>query len=259
MNNKNLIIGVLAVLLVISLVFNYKTNKTVIKDKVVTTSENVQTEVSDFTLPVEKKAKTNYAIAKAKVALLKSQVALEVDKSEQKAKEELDNAITYLSEAKNTADEKTKAEIDLLKTKVNIAKKSVEQKEDDAKKKVSDAIDSTKKLSDKYYAKLQTEKEKNIATINRKYAELKAEEALLKAKIATQSEKTYTQAQDYLKEANEWYIRSKEYGTQKINPYIEQIQKDIADAQVYLEKKNKEARNKIDDILKKVKEFIKED
>ena len=76
----------------------------------------------------------------------------------------------------------------------------------------------------------QTEKEKNIATVNRKYAELRAEEALLKAKIAAQSEETYAQAQVYLEEANEWYIRSKEYGNQKINLYKEQIQKDIEDA-----------------------------
>ncbi len=259
MKNKNLIIGTLAVLLLVSLVFNYKSNETVIKDKVATTRENVKSEVSDVTVSVEKKAKTNYALAKAKVALLRSQVALEIDKSEQKAKEELDKASNYLSEAKETADEKTKAEIDLLKTKVNATKKSVEQKRDDALVNLSDSIDDLITISVKYNDKFQSEKQKNIATINRKYAELKAEEALLKAKIAAQSEKTYTQAQTYLEEANDWYIRSKEYGTQEIKSNKEQIQKDIADAQSYLDKKDKEARNKIADILQKASDNIRKD
>ena len=81
---------------------------------------------------VVKKAKTNYALANAKVALLKSQIALKIDNSKQKAEAELDNAINYLSEAKLTADEKTKAEIDLLIIKLNIAKKSLVQKKIDA-------------------------------------------------------------------------------------------------------------------------------
>ena len=133
MKNKNVIIGILAVLLVVALIWGYTSNKTAVDDKIVTTSENAKTETSDLIASMEKEAKTNYALANAKVALLKSQIALEIDKSEQKAEAELDNAIDYLSEAESTADEKTKSEIDLLKTKVNTAKKSVVQKKDDAR------------------------------------------------------------------------------------------------------------------------------
>lgn len=264
MNNKNKIkntIIILALLLVGSFIVYgiIHRSKTAIDDKIVSTSENAKTETSDLIASIEKKAKTNYALIKVKVTLLKSQIALKIDKSEQKAEAELDNAINYLSEAKSTADEKTKAEIDLLKTKVNTAKKSVVQKKYDALENVTAAFDDAKTLSEKYNDKFQAEKEKHIATVNSKYDDLRAEEALLKAKIAAQSEKTYSQAQAYLEEANEWYIRSKEFGTQEIKLYKEQIQKDIADAQFYLEKKDKEARNKIADILEKAKEFIKED
>jgi len=114
-------------------------------------------------------------------------------------------------------------------------------------------------MSKKYNDEFQAIKEKNITTINRKYAELRAEEALLKAKIAAQSEETFAQAEAYLEEANEWYIQSKKYVTTKINPYVDKLQKDIADAKVSLEKKDKEARNKIADILQKAKEFVNED
>ncbi|MCK4661653.1 MAG: hypothetical protein KAT68_02205 [Bacteroidales bacterium] len=255
MKNKNLIIRILTVLLVSSSTLGFASNITGSGNEIM----DANTVLSDTIPSIVKKAKTNYALAKAKVALLKSQIALEIDNSKQKAEAELNNAINYLSEAKSTADKKTKAEIDLLKTKVNTAKKSVVQKKDDALDNVSTAVDEAKIMSEKYNDKFQTEKEKNIATVNRKYAELRAEESLLRAKIAAQSEKTYAQAQVYLKEANEWYIRSKEYGTKKINPYVEQLQKDIEDAQTYLKKKDKEARNKISDILQKAKEIIKED
>ncbi len=259
MNKKNIIIGVLAVLFIVSLIWGYKTNKSAIDSKVITTSENAKTETSDLIASLEKEAKTNYNLLKAKVALLKSKTSLEIDNSKQKSEAELDNAVKYLSEAKSTADEKTKAEIDLLKTKVNTAKNSVVQKKEDALYNVSVAVDETTNMSEKYNDKFQADKEKNIALINRKYAELRAEEALLKAKIASQSEKTYTQAQDYLEEANEWYVRSKEYGNQKTKPYIEQLQKDIENTQTYLKKKDKEARNKISDILQKASELIIKD
>ena len=259
MKTKNVIIGVLAVLLVGSLIWGYTSYKTAIDKKIVTTSENAKTETSDLIASLEKKAKTNYALANAKVALLKSKIALEIDNSKQNAEAELDNTITYLSEAKLTADEKTKAEIDLLEIKVNTAKKSVVQKKNDALDIVSATVDEAKTISDDYNSKFQAEKEKDLAALSRKYAELKAEEALLKAIIAVQSEETYDYAQVYLEEANEWYIRSKEYATQEIKSGIKEIQKDIEDAQTYLQKKDKEVRYKIDVIIQKAKEIIEED
>ena len=260
MKSKNVII--IVVLLLVGSFFTYKIiclNNTSNDDKIVSTNENAKTETSDLIVSVEKEVKTNYALAEAKVALLRSKIALEIDESEQKTKTELDNAINYLSEAKSTADEKTKAEIDLLQTKVNIAMKSVVQKKDDALENVSAAFDEAKTLSEKYNEKFQTKKEKDIPAIKGKYLDIRAEEALLKAKIAAQTEKTYSQAQAYLEEANEWYIRSKEYGTQEIRLYKEQIQKDIKEAQAYLKEKDKEARNKIADIIQKASEIINED
>ena len=57
MKTKNLIIGVLAVLLVGSLIWNYKSNKTIASDKIVSTSENVKAETSGLMASLEKKAK----------------------------------------------------------------------------------------------------------------------------------------------------------------------------------------------------------
>ncbi len=259
MKNKNLIIGILAVLLAGSLIWNYISNRTFIDDKIMGKSETAKIAIKDLNQSIEKEAKTNYALTKTKVALLKSEIAFKIDKSEQKAEAELNNAIKFLSEAKSTADEKTKVEIDLLKSKVNNTKMSVIQKKDDALANITAAAVEAKVLSEKYNDKLQTEKEKKIAVINRKYAELRAEEALLKAKIAAQSEKTYAQAQAHLEEANEWYIISKEYGTLEINLQKKQIQKDIERAQTDLKKKRKEVRNQISDILLKASEIVKEE
>ena len=238
-------------------------NKTTNKDKIASKSENAITETSDIIASIENKTKTSYALIKVEVALLKFQIAIEIDKSEQKAEAELNNAINYLSEASLTADEKTKTEIDLLITKLNTAKKSLMHNKDNALKTVSAAIDEAKNMSENFNNDFQAKKDKYIVTFTRKYADLKAEEALLKAKIAAQSEKTYSQAQVYLEEANEWYNSSKEHETQKMKLYKEQIQKDIEVAQSHLKKMDKEARIIITDIIQKaskiVSDFIEED
>ncbi len=236
-----------------------KKDLTNFKNKTKKETKNIETKTTDLTESASQEAKTNYALTNARVSLLKSQIALEINKSKQNTEAELDNAIKYLSEAKSTADEKTKTEIDLLETKVNTAKNSVVQKKKDALDNVSTAANETNIISKKYNDKFQIIKEKNITTINSKYAKLRAEEALLKAKIAAQSKETFTQAEAYLEEANEWYIQSKKNVTTKINPYMDKIQKDIADAKASLEKKDKKARDKIADILQKTKEFVNED
>lgn len=160
MKTRNLVIGVLAVLLVGSLIWCYTSNKTAIDDKVVSTTENVKNSISGLNESIEKTAETNYALIKAKVALLKSKNALGIDKSEQKSNAELDNAVNYLSEAEVTADPETKTKIDLLKTKINSAKESVVEKKDDALDKISAAIDEVKSMIEEHNDKIQTEKKK---------------------------------------------------------------------------------------------------
>ncbi len=255
MKTKNVIIGILGILLVGALIWGYKSNKTVIDNKIAAKNENVKSEVSEEFLAIENKVKTDYVLTKARVALLKSLVALDIDDSEHKAEVALDNALNYLSEAKLTADNKTKVKIDSLIIIANKARKSITQKKDDASNKVSVAAGEAKEISEKYTAEFNAEKEERIANVNKKNYELQAEEALMRAKIAAQLEKTYSQAQAYLEEAKEWYNRISEYGTQEIKASIVEIQNDIEKAQTYLKEKDKKARKKIDEMIQKAQEI----
>jgi len=69
-----------------------------------------------------------------------------------------------------------------------------------------------------------------------KYAEITAEEALLKAKIIAQSEETYTQAEAYLEEANKWYILSKDRKARNKISYILQKAKKKSGRSIFSKK-----------------------
>ena len=68
MNKKNFLIGLLTILMVGSSTLSFASDQTIVSD----------------TIPsLEKKVQTNYDLAKAKTALLKSQIALKIDKNRQ--------------------------------------------------------------------------------------------------------------------------------------------------------------------------------
>ena len=85
--------------------------------------------------------KTQVALAKAKVSLLKARSALWIDKNKEASLRSLEEAKTYLNEAYKSADRSTRARIAVLKTQVETVKSAVHEKGQQAGSKIADLAD----------------------------------------------------------------------------------------------------------------------
>ncbi len=104
----------------------------------------------------------------------------------------------------------------------------------------------------------KTEKEGG-EQLDEHYAELQAQAALLKAKIAAESKDTYDQAYENLEEAKRWYKHNNYEATKKLDSTSVEIIEKINEAQEYLKEKKDEAGVLISDIYSKASELVKDD
>ncbi len=104
----------------------------------------------------------------------------------------------------------------------------------------------------------KTEKEGG-EQLDEHYAQLQAQAALLKAKIAAESKDTYDQAYENLEEAKRWYKHNNYEATKKLDSTSVEIIEKINEAQEYLKEKKDEAGVLISDIYSKASELVKDD
>jgi len=87
---------------------------------------------------------------------------------------------------------------------------------------------------------------------------LKAQAALLKARLAAEKAETYDQAQLYLEEAKGWYTRTRSRAEDASRRQVVAMEKRIDSAKLALKKKAKEARQDITDLLIRAADIAKE-
>ena len=104
----------------------------------------------------------------------------------------------------------------------------------------------------------KTEKER-VEKLDEHYAELQAQAALLKAKLAAESKDTYDQAYNNLEEAKRWYKHNNYEASKMIDSTNQKMIEKINEAQEYLKEKKDEAGVLISDILSKASELVKDD
>ena len=83
----------------------------------------------------------------------------------------------------------------------------------------------------------------------KRYAQLEAQAALLKARLAAEKVATYEQAQLYLEEAKGWYTRTRIKSEDAGRRQLAAMEKHIDEAGVALKDKGKQARNKLSDLI----------
>ena len=99
------------------------------------------------------------------------------------------------------------------------------------------------------YGKQVTESEEAVL-LRKRYAELEAQAALLKAQLADSADATREQAQSYLDEAKAWYARTQSQAEETARLELQKMQKRIDDTKVALEEGEKQAGKKLSDLLK---------
>ena len=104
----------------------------------------------------------------------------------------------------------------------------------------------------------KTEKE-GEEQLDKNYAELQAQAALLKAKLAAKSKDTYDQAYNNLEEAKKWYRYNNPETSKMIDSTNQKMIENINEAQEYLKEKKDDAGDLISDIYSKATELVKDD
>ncbi len=203
---------------------------------------------------LKKETSARMALAQAKAAELKAKIALEIDKAPEKAKEALTAAEGYLADARASASESSAQEVAKLQNEIRETKKALTGNVGEAKENLDALIAHTGERLQAYGTRITESEEVDL--LRKKYAQVEAQAALLKAQLAAEKQSTYDQAQAYLDEAKVWYARAKGRAEEGVNRQIAAIEKSIDDASVALKKKAKEVRQDIADLLNQAADIV---
>jgi hypothetical protein len=198
---------------------------------------------------------TRLALTQAKASALKAKIALELEKSPEKAKQALTEAEGYLAEAKASASQWAGQGIAKLQTETREAKKSLTGNIKGAKVKLDALISHTGEQLKAYGTRVKDSEGVNL--LRKRYAQLEAQAALLKARLAAEKAATYEQAQLYLEEAKGWYTRTRSRAEDAGRRQLVAMEKHIDEAGVVLKDKGKQARNKLSDLIIQAAEIVK--
>ena len=213
-----------------------------------------QTQIRSAALKEE--AVTRYALVQVKAAALKARIALEIDKSPEQAQQALQDADNYLQQAKASASKATVEQVAQLQDKVKAAQQAVREKTNDAKTRVSDVVVSTEEHLQAYGKTIQESDE--VKLLMKRYGQLEAQAALLKANLAAKTDATGKQAVAYLDESRAWYDSLKSQTSQSWNKELADMSARIDEAKQAVERKDKQARAKLADLLDQAAAMLKD-
>lgn len=197
---------------------------------------------------LKKETSTRMALVQAQAAALKARIALEIEQSPEKAGQALEDAQGYLAKAKASTSKRTAEGIAQLELDAQAAKQAVTKDMNVAKEKTNTLVVHTEEQL-KAYGKQVTESEEAVL-LRKRYAELEAQAALLKAQLAASADATREQAQSYLDEAKAWYARAQSQAKETARLELQKMQKRIDDTKVALKEGEKQAGKKLSDLLK---------
>jgi hypothetical protein len=202
-------------------------------------------------------AATRYALAQAKAAALKARVALEIDKSPEKAKQALQDAENYLQQAKDSASKATAEQITQLQNQAQTAQQAVRENADTAKSDLGALVTSTEERIQSYGKTIQESEEAKL--LKKRYGQLEAKAALLKANLAAKTDVTGKQTAAYLDESRAWYNSLKSQASQRWDKELIDMSTRIDEAKQAVERKDRQTRAKLADLLERAAVILKDD
>ena len=197
---------------------------------------------------LKKETSTRIALVQARAAALKARIALEIEQSPEKAEQALKDAQGYLAEAKASASKRTAEGIAQLELDAQAAKQAVTEGVSEAKDKTNALVVHTEEQLQAYGKQVRESEEASL--LRKRYAELEAQAALLKAQLAASADATREQAQSYLDEAKAWYARAQSQAKETARLELQKMQKRIDDTKVALKEGGKQGSKKLSDLLK---------
>lgn len=206
---------------------------------------------------VQKEIATRYALTQAKASALKARVALEIDNSPERAQQALQETERFLQQAKINTSEATVEQFTQLQNKVQTAQQAVREKSDSAKSRISTLVVSMEEHTQAYGEIIQKSEEAKL--LKRRYVQLEAKAALLKAALAEKTDATGKQAAAYLDESRAWYDSLKVQASQRWEKELTDMSVRIDEAKQAVERKDKQARAKLAELLERAAQMVNDE
>ncbi len=227
----------------------------IIADRSEASLNSALTQVQTKTTDLKGEMATRYALVQANASTLKARIALEVEQSPEKAKQALQETRDYLQQAKAGVSKVSAEKLSQLQAKTEEAQKAVSEKASDAKARVSDLVVSTEEHIQTYGKAIQESEEAML--LKKRYGQLEAKVALMKAKLAEEGNATEEQVTAYLDESKAWYNSLNSKTKEGWNKEIANITARINEAKQAVKSKDKQARSKLADLLEQAAMMIK--
>ncbi|MBL0710339.1 MAG: hypothetical protein JJV99_04930 [Colwellia sp.] len=209
-------------------------------------SEDLQNQVS-----------TRYALVVAKSYELKAIIALEIDKSPEKAHQEMIKAEHAYHQASETASKAIAKQVRQLKQQTTNIKRDILTNSSTSKADIESLISATEVQINTY--KETVEQSEEVTLLRKRYAQLEAQSALLKAKLAFHSNEANDIVLSYLNESKSWYTSFKSKSSGELHDKLTQMAVNIDETKKFVHRKDKEARVKISSLLEQAAEMVKKE
>jgi len=202
-------------------------------------------------------AATRYALAQAKAATLKARIALEIEESPEKAQEALKMAENALQHAKETASKAKVAQIAELQKQSHAVQQLIRENSEEAKLRISILVTATEERIGAYEKSFQESDETKL--LKKRYTQLEAQAALLKAHLAMKTDATGEQAAAYLDESKASYESLKLEASNRSEKELAKMSADIEEVKQAVQRKDKQARAKLAELLEQAAEMVKDE
>ncbi len=198
---------------------------------------------------------TRIDLVQTKGALLRAQIALEIEQSPERARQALDDAQVWVSKAKERAATGAKTQIQAMSDDITSARDAIADMPSEARAKI-DALTVTTEARLLEYKQgiLDTDEAK---LLQMRYAQAEAHAALLQAQLAEKMDATGELATAYLDKANAFYQSTKEGASEGWQAGLGEISADIDSAKRLIAEKRDQAGTAITDLATRAARFVK--
>ncbi|MBW4519336.1 MAG: histidine kinase [Scytolyngbya sp. HA4215-MV1] len=168
-----------------------------------------------------------------------------------------------ISGTRQQAIAKTEAEIKQLQSKLSEQEEALEAQIDSSLVSVQEAAAQTpaqvKELIDEAIGTLKNSEE--VTLLKRRYAQLQAQAAILRANLTARTGGYYDRAQQHLAEAQSWYAQARpkaEVAKGQADQQFAQLEAKLGEAGTALAKKEHQVRSVLSDLLQRASEIVRE-
>lgn len=201
--------------------------------------------------------KSQVALARAKVNLLKARTEFWLEKNSEAALQSLEDTKTNLRQAYGTADTVTKRRIADLQEQIKGAETALRTKSDQANSKLTELADKSESTLNTAIAETQTKATAFKKETSTRMALIQAWAAALKARIALEIEQSPEKAEQALKDAQGYLAEAKASASKRTAEGIAQLELDAQAAKQAVTESVSEAKDKTNALVVHTEEQLK--